>query len=62
MTPAAPLGEHAAKKRERIHTIKIDAIFGVSPTATIKYQLGISKQWRDKHAGQIIVSGTRFET
>jgi len=41
---------------------EIDAIFGVSPTATIKYQLGISKKWRDEHAGQIILSGTRFET
>lgn len=40
---------------------EIDAIFGVSPTATIKYQLGISKQWREIHAGQIIVSGKRFE-
>ena len=36
---------------------EINAIFGVSPTATIKYQLGISKQWRDAHAGQILVSG-----
>jgi len=34
---------------------KINSIFGVSPTATIKYQLGISKQWRDAHAGQILV-------
>ena len=36
---------------------EINSIFGVSPTATIKYQLGISKQWRDAHAGQILVSG-----
>ncbi len=39
---------------------EINSIFGVSPTATIKYQLGISKQWRDKHAGQILVSGELF--
>ena len=40
---------------------EINDILGVSPTATIKYQLGISKLWREEHAGQIIVSGKRFE-
>lgn len=40
---------------------EINDIFGVSPTPTIKYQLGISKQWRDDHAGQIIVSGKLFD-
>jgi len=40
---------------------EINSIFGVSPTATIKYQLGISKQWRTEHCGQILVSGRRFE-
>jgi len=39
---------------------QIDSIFGVSPTQTIKYQLGISKQWRDEHMGQILVSGKPF--
>jgi hypothetical protein len=39
---------------------EIDSIFGVSPTKTVKYQLGISKQWRDAHAGQILVSGKVF--
>ncbi len=39
---------------------EINSIFGVSPTKTIKYQLGISKQWRDEHAGQILVSGKPF--
>lgn len=39
---------------------EINSIFGVSPTKTIKYQLGISKQWRDEHAGQILVSGKLF--
>lgn len=41
---------------------EIDGIFGVSPKPTIKYQLGISKRWRDEHAGQIIVSGREFST
>ncbi len=39
---------------------EIDSIFGVSPTKTIKYQLGISNRWRELHAGQILVSGERF--
>jgi hypothetical protein len=39
---------------------EINSIFGVSPTQTIKYQLGISKQWREEHAGQILVSGQVF--
>jgi len=39
---------------------EINTIFGVSPTQTIKYQLGISKQWREEHAGQILVSGSPF--
>lgn len=39
---------------------EINTIFGVSPTQTIKYQLGISKQWREEHAGQILVSGKPF--
>jgi len=39
---------------------EINSIFGVSPTPTIKYQLGISKQWREEHSGQILVSGKVF--
>jgi len=39
---------------------EINSIFGVSPTQTIKYQLGISKRWRDEHAGKILVSGREF--
>ncbi len=39
---------------------EIDSIFGVSPTQTIKYQMGISKQWREEHAGKILVSGQEF--
>jgi hypothetical protein len=39
---------------------EINNIFGVSPTQTVKYQLGISKRWREQHAGQILVSGSLF--
>lgn len=39
---------------------EINSIFGVSPTKTIKYQLGISNQWREAYAGQILVSGQVF--
>ncbi|MCX7016767.1 MAG: hypothetical protein NTW86_30125 [Candidatus Sumerlaeota bacterium] len=39
---------------------EIDSIFGVSPTQTIRYQLGISKRWREEHAGQILASGKPF--
>ncbi len=38
----------------------INSIFGVSPTQTIKYQMGISKRWRDEHVGKILVSGREF--
>jgi hypothetical protein len=40
---------------------EIDSIFGVSPTKTIKYQLGISPRWRAEHKGQILVSGKVLE-
>lgn len=30
-------------------------VFGVSPTATIKYQMGISDKWRDDHRGKMMV-------
>jgi len=39
---------------------EINSIFGVSPTKTIKYQLGISDAWRKAHTGQILVSGKVF--
>ncbi|MBI3096962.1 MAG: hypothetical protein HYY93_01755 [Planctomycetes bacterium] len=39
---------------------EINSIFGVSPTKTIKYPLGISNKWRAEHAGQILVSGRPF--
>ncbi|MBU1423568.1 MAG: hypothetical protein KKG06_10410 [Bacteroidetes bacterium] len=30
-------------------------VFGVSPTATIKYQMGISEKWRKEHRGKMMV-------
>ena len=33
-------------------------VFGVSPKATIKYQMGISDQWREKHRGKMLVGGS----
>lgn len=39
---------------------QIDGIFGVSPTQTIKYQMGISNKWRAEHAGKLIVGGKEF--
>ena len=40
---------------------EIDSIFKVSPTQTIKYQLGISKRWRAEHKGKMLVSGREFD-
>ena len=34
---------------------QIMSIFGVSPKATIKYQMGISNRWREEHSGKILV-------
>ncbi|MBN2271566.1 MAG: hypothetical protein JXN61_13190 [Sedimentisphaerales bacterium] len=30
-------------------------VFGVSPTATIKYQMGIPDKWREEHRGKMLV-------
>ncbi|GEM_PF-4399630 len=30
-------------------------VFGVSPTQTIKYQMGISVEWRKEHNGKMVV-------
>jgi len=30
-------------------------VFGVSPKATIKYQMGISEKWRAEHRGKMMV-------
>lgn len=34
---------------------QIVKVFGVSPTATIKYQMGISDKWRADHRGKMMV-------
>ncbi len=34
---------------------QIMSVFGVSPKATIKYQMGISNQWRKEHLGKMLV-------
>jgi hypothetical protein len=33
-------------------------VFGVSPKATIKYQMGISEKWREDHRGKMMVGET----
>lgn len=33
-------------------------VFGVSPTPTIKYQMGISTKWREQHHGKMVVGDT----
>ncbi len=40
---------------------QIHGIFGVSPTQTIKYQMGISNKWRTEHSGKMIVGGKEFD-
>lgn len=37
-------------------------VFGVSPTQTIKYQMGISKKWREEHRGKMIVGEKVWRT
>lgn len=34
---------------------QIMSVFGVSPKATIKYQMGISNKWREEHYGKMLV-------
>jgi hypothetical protein len=34
---------------------QIMSVFGVSPRATIKYQMGISNRWREEHRGKMVV-------
>jgi hypothetical protein len=36
---------------------QIVSVFGVSPKATIKYQMGISERWRQEHRGKMLVGG-----
>ncbi len=56
----APGPEHRVATMVLASGAEIDSIFGVSPTQTIKYQMGISQRWREEHRGQIIVSGKVF--
>jgi len=56
----APPPEHRVTVLVLATGAEINSIFGVSPTKTIKYQLGISNKWRQDHAGQILVSGKVF--
>lgn len=37
-------------------------VFGVSPTQTIKYQMGISKKWSEEHRGKIMVGEKVWRT
>jgi hypothetical protein len=41
---------------------QIVKVFGVSPTQTIKYQMGISKSWCEEHQGKMIVGETIWLT
>ncbi|MFO0793425.1 MAG: hypothetical protein U0586_05115 [Candidatus Brocadiaceae bacterium] len=34
---------------------QIDSVFGVSPKETIKYQMGISKKWKEAHRGKMMI-------
>jgi len=56
----APPPDHKVSVMVLATGAEINSIFDVSPTATIKYQLGISNKWRETHAGQILVSGSVF--
>lgn len=37
-------------------------VFGVSPKATIKYQMGISEKWREEHRGKMMVGEKLWKT
>ena len=41
---------------------QIVGVFGVSPTATIKYRMGISDKWRDEHRGKMLVGEKVWRT
>lgn len=56
----APPPDHRVSVMVLATGAEINNIFGVSPTKTIKYQLGIPNPWRESHAGQILVSGQVF--
>jgi hypothetical protein len=56
----APPVDHKVSVMVLATGAEINTIFGVSPTKTIQYQLGISNQWCETHAGQMLVSGKVF--
>ncbi len=41
---------------------QISDVFGVSPKATIKYQMGISEKWRSDHRGKMMVGERIWKT
>jgi hypothetical protein len=41
---------------------QIIKVFGVSPKATIKYQMGISEKWREQHRGKMMVGERVWRT
>ncbi len=51
----APPPQHKVTTLIILTGTQIVDVFGVSPTATIKYQMGISDQWRAEHRGKILV-------
>jgi len=51
----APPPEHKVTTLIILTGAQIMSVFGVSPKATIKYQMGISDQWREGHRGKMLV-------
>ena len=51
----APPPQHQVTTLIILTGAQIVSVFGVSPTATIKYQMGISDRWREDHRGRILV-------
>ncbi|MBI1742587.1 hypothetical protein HYR54_05900 [Candidatus Acetothermia bacterium] len=51
----APPPEHKITTLILLTGAQIMDVFGVSPKATIKYQMGISNQWREEHRGKMLV-------
>ena len=51
----APPPQHKVTTLIILTGAQIVDVFGVSSTATIKYQMGISDKWREEHRGRILV-------
>ncbi len=51
----APPPKHEVTTLIILTGTQIMTVFGVSPKATIKYQMGISNRWREEHRGKILV-------